>query len=999
MRCAYLLALVLGGSIYAADPTPRTTPLPPAEAKKLFKITAGLRIELVASDPQIESPVAMAFDEQGRLWVVEMRDYPNGPKSGEKPGGRIKILEDRDGDGFYETSRVFADGLLYANGIMPWKGGVVVTMAPKIVYMKETDGQVKMETLYEGFAAQNPQLRVSHPVLGPDGWVYVANGLRGGKVFKASPGAAAPGSGPDKPLDLSGRDFRFNLITGQYEALSGPGQFGNCFDDWGRRFVCDNRHHLRHVVIEDRYLKRNPYLAAPAVLEDISELDKEEGPLSSGGKVYPISKNWTTSSLHVGRFTAACGVYIYRGDLLPAEFKGCAFTCEPTGNLVHQEILTPKGATFTSKPAKTGVEFLATTDDWFRPVFLSGGPDGALYVIDMCRAVIEHPEFMPPELKNRPDLLLGRDNGRIWRIVAEKYTGKPAKPDLGAATLEELVKLLNHPNAWYRTTAQRLVLERQEKKAIPLLRAMVRSGDTPEGKYHAGWLLHSFGAVDKSVIQDLLHNDDPRLSELSACLAESDPSAFDNRIYLDRDARARFQFSLTYGGFDSPLGWAALSRIAEKDHDDRWTRLAIASGASKYASNILEALIAVAQGSSATSGHEKLVPKVGSLELVRELSAIIGARHDVLDVVSLIHALHKVRGIDATRWQTTAITGLAEGMGRRGLQLGPYLESLRVSGRTTWEQAREMLDKAVAQAHDAKAKSEDRLPAVRLLAHVTWPKAEPVLAKLLAGDRDQDLRLAAARALAAHSQPEVAPLLLKNWSSYSPALRREVIEAIMRQPERIAVLLGEIEAKRIKPGELDAQRVKHLTNHSKPEIRDRARKLLAAELPAERKLVMEKYQTALAKKGEPKKGQVIFQKNCATCHHLAGIGVNVGPSIADTERTKTASQLLLDVLNPNAAIDSNYFNYEVTLKNGRVLTGLIAAETASSLTLKRAENQTDTVLRQDIEELRSTGVSLMPEGLEKNISIDEMADLLAFLKNWRYLDGSVPVGASSEPKQ
>jgi putative heme-binding domain-containing protein len=264
------------------------------------------------------------------------------------------------------------------------------------------------------------------------------------------------------------------------------------------------------------------------------------------------------------------------------------------------------------------------------------------------------------------------------------------------------------------------------------------------------------------------------------------------------------------------------------------------------------------------------------------------------------------------------------------------------------------------------------------------------LAKLVAEDGPQDVRLAAVRALSAHPRPEVAGLLLKSWPTYTPALRREVSEALLRQPERALFLLGEVEAKRVKPGDIDGPRVRQLVNHPRPDVRDKAKKLLQESLPADRKKVMEQYQAALKLRGDPKKGLEVFRKNCATCHRLAGVGVTVGPDIADTERTKTREQLLLDILTPNAAIDANYINYEVTLKNGKVLTGLIATETAASLTLKRAENQIDTVLRQDIDEVRSTGLSLMPEGLEKTISVEEMADLLGFLKNWRYLDGVVP---------
>jgi len=959
-----------------ALPLSAASPLTPKEAQKLFRLPPGLRIELVAAEPQIESPVAMAFDEDGKLWVVEMRDYPYPPKPGEKPLGRIKVLEDKDGDGFYETATVVADHLLFANGLMPWKGGVVVTMAPQIVYIK--DG--KTEVLYEGFTAQNPQLRVSHPVLGLDGWVYVANGLRGGKVKKA-------GDPDAKAIDLSGRDFRFNLLTGEHEALSGMGQYGNCFDDWGNRFVCDNRHHLRHIVIEDRYLKRNPYLAAPAVVQDISILDKEEGPLSSGGRVYPISKNWTTSALHAGRFTAACGVHLYGGDLLPKEYRGCAFTCEPPGNLVHQEVLEPNGASFHSRPAKDGVEFLASPDDWFRPVFLADGPDGALYVVDMYRAVIEHPDFMPPELKNRPDMMLGKDRGRIWRIVPEKHKTQAMRPEMGKAKPSELVNALGSENAWARMSAHRLFLERKDFPN-PKSLGLVHLGDVTEyDRLHLACLAASYGVLDGNSLRGLLWNEPDlrvqtqlvRIAE--PWLAKDAKPRRDIVRRLGRDPRLDFQVALTLGEWDDDQILEPLTKIALTHADDKWTRLAVESSVAKRSGKLIGALL-----KSGLTGELS----AGRLALLGELSAIVGARQDPDEVAGLLQSLAALDSKDAPRWQMTGLEGLAEGMGRRGTQLSAFLKTLPEGKRAAADLADRLLAQAAKVAEDAKADPAARVTALRLMAHAPWPTVEPVLAKLVSEDGPQEVRLAAVRALSAHPRPEVAAILIKSWRTYTPALRREVSEAMLRQPDRALFLLGEIEAKRVKPGDLDGPRARQLLSHPRADIREKAKKLLQDSLPAERKKVLEQYQAALKLKGDPKKGQEVFRKNCATCHRLAGIGVTVGPDIADTERTKTHEQLLLDILNPNAAIDANYIGYQVTLKNGKVLTGLIAAETAASLTLKRAENQTDTVLRQDIDEVRSTGQSLMPEGLEKAITVAEMADLLGFLKNWRYLDGAVP---------
>ncbi|MSQ93913.1 MAG: c-type cytochrome [Gemmataceae bacterium] len=963
-------------------------PLEPKEAQKLFKIDDGLRIELVACEPQIESPVAMQFDPDGRLWVVEMRDYPNGPKKGEPAQGRIRILEDKDGDGFFETSTIWADNLLFANGLLLWKDGAIVTMAPKITHLRDTKSVGKADKediLYVGFAEQNPQLRVSHPILGLDGWIYCANGLRGGKA------TAFDSKDKRHPVvDLSGMDFRFDPVNRfQYEAITGPGQFGNTFDAWGNRFICDNRHHLRHVVMESRYVKRNPYLAAPALVEDISIL--EDGPLSSGGKVYPLSKNWTTSSLHEGRFTAACGVFIYHGKLLDtsrdrkgAFYDGAAFTCEPTGNLVHMEILTPKGATFESRPHKKGVEFLATTDDWFRPVFLTHGPEGAMYVVDMYRAVIEHPEFMPPELKNRPDLWAGKDKGRIWRIVPKDHVTKTPRPNLGKAPIAELVKTLEHEEPWYRTTAQRLLLEKNDQAMIEPLTKLLDTTKSPHAKILATWMLERQGKFGDEQLVQMFAYEHSRVREHAARIAEprwENDFEFVERcikeMNYEKDRRAMFQAILSTGGIKDKRVRGYGVRLAVVSKGDRWAYLAAQSCLPQFTDGLFAALL--------RDSSENTIP----LQVMRETAALVAVqnREDMP-----FPALFKIVLDHGGESKWACLAGFADGLERRGKTLVSM--STEMSGTQKDSYVRELnstLSDAKEHVRDAKQPKENRFLYLRVLSHAPWTAAKQSLVPLVEKEPSQELRIAALRALATQQDKEVPTLLMKLWASAAPSVRREILEAMLRQPARVEVLLDEIEAKRMKASELDPLRTRQLMNHANVAIKDRAKKLLAGNVPADRAKVLGEYQAALKLKGDAKHGRDIFKKHCATCHRVAGVGIDVGPDIADT-RTKTLEAMLNDIIVPNAAIDANYVNYVVSTKDGRILTGLLTAETASSITLIRAEKQTDVILRKDVDEIASTGISLMPEGLEKEMSVQHMADLLRFLKDWRYLDGSVPTG-------
>jgi putative membrane-bound dehydrogenase-like protein len=968
----FIFAGCLVPVVEGSDPRPgsQRAPLAPELALKEFRIAPGLRVELVASEPDIQSPVEMAFDEDGRLWVVEMRDYPTGPHPGRPPEGRIVILEEDKHSGRFHLTKIFADALLYANGLMLWRGGAIVTCAPDILLLSDENGDGKADrrqALYQGFAAKNPQLRVNHPVLGIDNWIYVANGLSGGTV-RAAANAGAPA------VDLSAMDFRFDPIHGRYETETGVGEYGNTFDDWGRRFVCTNRNHLIPIVMPSRAIRRNPFLAPPEPKTD----DQNAG---GAARVYPLNSNFTTASHHAGTFTASCSVTVYRGDLLPAAYRGSVFTCDPTGGLVHQEELVPDGAGFRGRVVRAGVEFLASRDDWCRPVNLAHGPDGALYVVDMYRAVIEHPEYMPPALRNRPDLVLGKDRGRIWRIVPERTGTDPRQPRLSKARAAELVEHLKDPGVWWRTTAQRLLLERQDHGAVQPLRKLILASDDPLACAHAAWLLDALGALDADLVLQLLANAHPRVRDHGVQLSErwlnENPALFARLSALadDPDPRLRFQVALSLGACDDARILAPLARIALAGADDAWTRIAVASSVPNRAGALILTLCRMTPGLTGQVA-------AGRLRLLTELATLVGARRDTSEVAAVLGTLAAVSSPESVRWQIAGLLGLADGMGRRGTQLAEFLAGLPVRQNAAKDWAGTFLARAGPVAYDRAQPLPERLSAVRLLAHAPWSAARPALAILVQDDQEQQILLAAVRALAAYSNREAATLLTRGWPRYTPAVRREVTEVMLRQPARAGVFLDEIEAGRIKPTELDSERARQLTQHRRPEIRSRALALLKASLPADRKAALARYQAALKLGGDAARGKVVFQKNCATCHAIGGVGVVVGPDIRDVAG-KNPETILNDVLDPNAALDYNYVNYAVSTKSGKLLTGIIAAETASSIVLKRAENQTDVVLRQDIDEIRSSGVSLMPEGLEKSITVAEMADLIAFLKRGR----------------
>ncbi len=351
---AVLLVICSPRVVANEAPAKVASPVSPDESLQHFVLADDeLEIQLVAAESEVVDPVAIRFDEDGRLWVVEMRDYPHGPKPGELPRSQIKWLDDRDGDGRYETAQIFADGLLFATGIQPWRGGAFVTLAGKVIYLKDTDGDGRAdqeEAWFTGFAQENSQLRANHPTLALDGRIYVAGGLRGGSIKSARDKKA-------KPVSISNRDFAFDPRGTAFEAVSGNGQYGLTFDDYGRRFVCMNARPIDHVVLEEQYAGRNPHVAITNTVDHLAPAER---------KVYPLVNQVTTAASHEGQFTAACGICVLRGEALGAAYRGNVFVCEPTGSLVHREVLEPHGVSFRAGLGSKGVSF------WRRAIRGSG---------------------------------------------------------------------------------------------------------------------------------------------------------------------------------------------------------------------------------------------------------------------------------------------------------------------------------------------------------------------------------------------------------------------------------------------------------------------------------------------------------------------------------------------------------------------------------------------------------------------------------------------------
>jgi putative membrane-bound dehydrogenase-like protein len=866
-----ILAAVLPAALVAAPGS-----LSPAEALGAFQVEPGVRVELAAAEPLVRDPVALCFGDAGRMFVVEGRSYP---QLGESPLtlGTVALLEDADGDGRFEKRTTFADGFTFPNGILPWGGGVFLTCAPDIWFLKDTTGDGRADVrqiVLTGFGTESSseQLRVASPTLGPDGWVYITSGLTDAKV-------TSPLHPSRTAVTAKRQDGRFHPETFVYEPLAGTGQFGQCFDALGHRFVSSNRNPLMHVVLSPDILKRNPHFAFTETVENVVPV---------AARVYPISPDTTAATYipslinqqHTGTYTSASGICI-RG--------GSAFICEPAQNLVQRQRLRPSGATFLAEHPTPGRDFLASPDQWFRPVHAIVGPDGALYVCDMVRQYIDHPRYLPEPIRGKLPFRAGTDKGRIWRVV-----------QLGVAA---------------------------EKQTAEARAAALKTLQLSQGK----------------------PGDSPPLAALE-------------RLANSSDARLRFQAALQLAQVQDAKKTKPLAQVLSARADDKWTRAAVFSSMGDWSVELLDELANQRLGK-----RQSLAPALAALGQViaktrspQETGGVV-ARHLDADFGWRERERTALLGgiIDGS---SSSVADLVAGQPKASANVGVIFESARA--------------KASSQGGDGAG----RLASITLLGHSSFGAERETLLALLTATEPGSVRLAAAKALGQFDDAGVAVALLikRRWGGYAPGLREAVTGVLLGRSTYHRALMAALESGVVPIHALSPARRQTL-ERSKA-VGARAKKLFAKQADGDRMKAYELLKPVLKLKADAAGGAKIFTRACALCHTHGSEGYAVGPDLTGL-RNQPAETLLLHIIVPNHEVVAGNAMYEVDTKDGQTFAGLLAADTPAQLTLKLPLGFTKTLARSEVKAVRASPLSLMPNELEKTMTRQELANLIAFLKH------------------
>jgi putative membrane-bound dehydrogenase-like protein len=922
-------------SVPASNAPPRVPSTPATNPPSAFHVKQGFRLELVASEPLLTNPVAMAFDENGRLFVVERYDNP-GVTGTNAHSGRIRLLQDPEGEGEFHSSTVYADNLPRASAVACYGGGVFVLSGPDLIYLKDsqTNGIADIRNvILTGLGTTNPVDALALPSNLNWGLDNRIHGASAG-VSAVVPISSAPGA---SMTSLTRADFSFDPRALTICADAGPAQSGLTYDNWGRKFTCDFMRPLRMPRYEPRYFARNPYFPPPSTMLEVASPATAIFPSPAPGHPAPAS-TWLTN---------AQGCAVYRGGAFPSNYFGNVFVADPSAHIIHRFVLRETGLDVTAARAldETNAEFVASSDSSFRPVQIVNGPDGALYVADR---------------QDTPD------RGRIYRLAPAGF--KPPKPPrLGKATTYQLAAMLSHPNGWQRDTAARLLYERHDLKAVEPLAALFANSRDPLAHLHALHALDGLGALSQQHVLAGLRDTDGRIREHAVLLSEKLLGAGAltdevwnqlRRLAADPSIRVRYQLAFTVGELRRPDSPQALEALLLRDPADPRIQAAVFSSLADGAGDLFALLASNARIRGDPVGQEWL----------RRLAAMIGVRGRLAELSQVLGLIDQLQSEPQRAF--ALLYALGDGLHRTGSSLAIADPDARLQP---------IYAQALNTVLTYSAPEPLRIGGMQLLGvgPYTFSSTGDLLLLQLGSGQSEALQSAALATLGRFDDRRLAPSLIQRGRVLTPRLRSDAVTALLARNDRVAAVLAALVSRTLSRADLTSAQVNFLRTHRDPAIRQPALQLFGP-VARQRPEAVQRFRPALGLKGDASRGREIFRGRCAACHLGLGAAPAFGPDLAGV-KVYGKGRILTAIVAPNPEPRRSYLTYVAETAMGEPLIGVLRDENPTAITFQELKGGAFVLPRSNVRYLQAQPWSLMPQGLEEGLTAQAMADLLEYL--------------------
>jgi putative membrane-bound dehydrogenase-like protein len=980
-----------GSNCWAQGTVPKEeapAPLSPDQAVQKFKVADGLAIKLVAAEPLVSQPLSISFDDRGRMWVLQYRQFPNPnglkpvkvdnwlrtiydklpepPPKGPKGNDRISIYEDSNGDGVADGVKHFLSDLNLASGMALGHGGVFVVQSPYLLFYADKnkddipDGDP--EVLLTGFGMNDAHAFANSLTWGPDGWLYGAQG--------STATAKIRGIGFQQGV------WRYHPLTKQFElfAEGGGNTWGIDFDRFGNLFAGGNTveplvHHVQGAYYVKGFGKHGP-LHNP----------------HSYGYFQPVKHHGYAGDSLTGGFV------LYQGGAFPKRFNGHCIAPNTRHSAMRWNTVELRGSTFATRAAG---DFVTSSDIWFRPVDSTVGPDGSLYVADWYDYNISH-----SSPKNRGKWYQpSRSDGRVWRVAPSTVKPLGNLPhDLSTKSNAELVDLLSHPNNWYSRQARRLFAERRDKSIVSDLKPMLSHADQRLA-LQALWSIHVSGALDDSLAEMTLSSKHEYVRAWTIRLL-GDRRTVSLRLYPkllqlaqnDSSVVVRSQLACTAKRLLAPSAIPIIAELLQHDGDVSDVHIPLLIWWAIEDKAISDPLLVIGLLESDETWKQPLVSQVIIKRLARRLTAE-ASKESYAGIAKLLAQARRM-GESELNLVLSGMTEACSGRKLEGLptalkdQLLQLLQRERADSRVVQLALRAGISEtpvADLLVDDSRPTSE-RVEIIRVVGETRFPGSTNTLLFLSMLSKSEAIQIAALRALANFDDEEIGRQIYLNYESLKPKpnLKRQAIDLLCSRAIWAEYLFDSIKSQEIDPKKISRDQIRLLLAHNDKKLNRLVNETwgrIQPQTPLEKQGRINAVTQLLGRrKGDVARGQVIYTKTCANCHKLHGSGTIVGPDLTGAER-KDRLKLIRNIIDPSSEIRPQYISHTVTTNSGRILTGLLADSNTTTITLLDAKNKRTILPRSDIDDLTESPVSLMPEKLLEKLTDQQIRDLVAYIQS------------------